>query len=388
MAVALGLPYAVHAASPPPTRGKIFDVRQFGARGDGSGFDTAAIQKALDAAEAAGGGTVRVPAGTYPLQPIHLHAHTTLQLDEGATLRASEDLRDYAGNGHLLSLINAKRIADVAITGRGIIDGSGRRWWQHAGGSQDFGRHSDEKRPWLVHFAACQQVMIEGIALQNSPMFHLTFHNCDNVVVRNVSITSPPNSPNTDGIDPSDCRNVTISGCRIDTGDDDIALTSFKVDPAHPNAACSNITISGCTILHGHGISIGGVTTGGVSGVVVQHCTFEGTHYAFRIKAARGQGGVVQDIRVSDIQMHDVDPALDIMCYYPNPPAVDVPQPVTPDTPVYRHIHIENLTATCPREGAILIGLPESPITDLTLTNVHISSPFGFKVRDAQVTQN
>ena len=130
-----------------------------------------------------------------------------------------------------------------------------------------------------------------------------------------------------------------------------MAIKSFHPDPARPNAACSNITVSGCTFLHGHGVSIGSETLGGVSGVVVEHCTFEGTRYGFRIKSSRGRGGVVQDVRVNDIQMHDVDPAIDIMCYYPNPPMGDVPPPMAFDTPVYRHIHIENLTATCPREA-------------------------------------
>ena len=125
-----------------------------------------------------------------------------------------------------------------------------------------------------------------------------------------------------------------------------------------------------------------------MSNVLVQHCTFEGTRYGFRIKSARGRGGVVENIRVSDIQMRNVDPAIDIMCYYPNPPMGDSAQPMTPETPIYRHIHIENLTATCPREAGLIIGLPESPITDLTLTNVHLESPRGNTVRDARITQN
>ena len=368
-------------------------MRQFGARGDNSVADTAAIQQALDTAGAAGGGTVRVPAGTYLIQPLHLRDRTTLQLDDGATLRASDDPRDYmaAGGGgeeHLLNVINAKHLSGVAITGRGVIDGSGRRWWQTASSAREFGGHTDNNRPRLMNFAGCQGVTIEGVTLRNAPIFFVTLNNCENVAVRNVTITAPADSPNTDGIDPCGCHGVTISGCRIDTGDDDVAIKSFHPDPARPNAACSNITVSNCTFLHGHGVSIGSETLGGVSGVTVEHCTFEGTRYGLRIKSGRGRGGVVQDIRVSDIQMRDVDPAIDIMCYYPNPPMGDVPRPMAFDTPVYRHIHIENLTATCPREAGLFIGLPESPITDVTLTNVHISASRPFTIRDAHVVQN
>ena len=356
--------------------GNTLDVRQFGARGDGATFDTLALQKALDAAGASGGGTVRVPAGT------------TLLLEEGAVLRASDDPRDFitgAGgpDGGVLNLINAKRLTDVAITGHGVIDGSGQRWWRTADAAKESGGHSDYERPRLLNFVNCQRVTIEGVTLRNSPMFHLILNHCDTVAVRDVTITAPPDSPNTDGIDPAGCHDVTITGCRIDTGDDDVAIKSFRT-----GMGSSHITISHCAIGHGHGISIGSETVGGVSDVLVEHCTFEGTRYGFRIKSGRGRGGLVENIRVNDVQMRDVDPAIDIMCYYPNPPLGDVPQPVAPGTPMYRHIHIENLTASCPREAGLIIGLPESPILDCTLTNVHVSSSSPFVIRDARVVQD
>ena len=393
VAAVIGLSVATIASAagktrPTGTGSATLDVRQFGASGNGSDFDTVAIQKGLDAAGSAGGGIVRIPAGTYRVQPIHLRAHTTLQLDEGASLRASDDPRDFmasngAGEERILSLINAKHLTDVAITGRGVIDGSGARWWRNARPSSSSSGHTDYNRPRLINFAGCQRVTVEGVTLQNSPIFHLTLNNCDNVSVRNVTILAPADSPNTDGIDPAGCHNVSITGCRIDTGDDDVAIKSF-----HPGMGCSHITVSHCDIRHGHGISIGSETVGGVSDVLVEHCTFEGTRYGFRIKSGRGRGGVVENIRVSDIQMRDVDPAIDVMCYYPNPPLGDVAQPVTLGTPIYRHIHIENLTATCPREAGLFIGLPESPITDCTLTNVHVSASSPFVIRDARVTQN
>ena len=175
-AQAAGKAHRADAARNPAASGNVLDVRQFGARGDGSVFDTLAIQKALDTAGAAGGGTVRVSAGTYLIQPLHLRAHITLQLDEGATLRASDNPRDFEASGgvggeHLLNVINAKHLTDVAITGRGVIDGSGRRWWQNAHAARDFGGHTDNNRPRLMNFAGCQGVNIEGVTLLNAPIF-------------------------------------------------------------------------------------------------------------------------------------------------------------------------------------------------------------------------
>ena len=255
----LWMTFAAHAAGKAhraDAATNVLDVRQFGARGDGTEFDTLAFQKALDAAGAAGGGTVRVPAGTYRIQPIHLRSGTTLQLDEGAFLRASDDPRDYgvgdpALNGRAFSIINAKRINDFAITGHGVIDGSGARWWRIASAARNAGRPTVVDRPRLINVAGCQNFTIAGVTLQNSPFFHLVCNNCEHVVVRGVTFDSPVDSPNTDGVDPADCHDVTISGCRFGTGDDGVAIKAFHPDPAHPNAACSNITVRDCAFVHG-----------------------------------------------------------------------------------------------------------------------------------------
>ena len=375
-------PQAPDATVPP----KVFDVRQSGAKGDGTSVDTVAIQKTLDAAGTAGGGVVRVPAGTYLTRPLFLRAHVTLHLDEGATLRATEvpadfGINDNAPPGKIVGLINATDLVDVAITGRGTIDGAGQSWWQAFRAAAQTGK-PEPRRPRLVCFNGCRGVTVEGVTLKDSPTFHLVPSECEDVTIRGVTIIAPADSPNTDGIDPAASRRVTITDCRIDTGDDNIALKSSHVDPAHPGAACAHIVVTNCAFLHGHGMSIGSETLGGVSDVLVQNCTFENTRNGFRIKSPRGRGGNVQNIRVSDVQMTNVDPAITVTCYYPSAPVEDVPKPMAADTPVFHGIEIVNLKATCPRDAGDVIGLPESPIMDFSMENVHITAKTGFTIRN------
>ena len=365
---------------------KVFDVRLSGAKGDGTSQDAAAIQKALDTAGLAGGGIVRVPTGTFLIRPLFLRSHVSLHLDEGAILRATDDPADFgmADNtppGKTVGLINGTHITDVAITGRGTIDGAGARWWQAFRAAKQ-ANQLEPRRPRLVCFNGCRGVTVQGVTLKDSPMFHLVPADCEDVTIRGITIIAPADSPNTDGIDPAASRRVTISDCRIDTGDDNIAIKSGHADPAHPGAACADIVVSNCTFLHGHGMSIGSETLGGVSGVLVQNCTFENTRNGLRIKSPRGRGGLVQNVRFTDVQMTNVDPAISITCYYPSVPAEDAPKPLAADTPVFRGIEITNLVATCPHDAGEIIGLPESPITNLSLDNVRITAKTGFDVRN------
>ena len=146
---------------------------------------------------------------------------------------------------------------------------------------------------------------MENVTIKDSPKFHLVPTDCDGVIISNVTITAPEHAANTDAIDPSISRNVLITKCRIDVGDDNVAIKSGrKVDGRE--FACENITVSDCTFQHGHGMSIGSETSGGVRNVQVRNCTFEGTENGIRIKSQRGKGGVVENVSYSDITMKDV----------------------------------------------------------------------------------
>jgi polygalacturonase len=211
-----------------------------------------------------------------------------------------------------------------------------------------------------------------------------------------VTVLAPPRSPNTDAIDPSRCKNVLITKCILDVGDDNIAIKSGRKIPER-EFACEDITVTDCIFRNGHGMSIGSEVVGGVRNVTVKNCTFEGTENGLRIKSRRDRGGVVENITYTDITMKNVDPAILLSCQYGGTSsrdavqgAVDKPEtipPVTETTPIYRNIRFSNVTATADRMAALIEGLPESAISNVVFENVRITSATGFKIQHAKGIQ-
>ncbi len=315
--------------------------------GDGKTLDTAALQKALDACAKTGGGVVRLTAGTYLSRPIFLKSSgTTLELEAGATLQATDEPADFvasANPGALFAFVNAIGLTNIAIVGKGTIDGAGARWWPPVREAKKKGEPEPRPRPRMVVLSHCQGVRIQGVTLANSPSFHLVPTECEDVLIEGITIKAPADSPNTDAIDPSACRNVRITKCVLDVGDDNVAIKSGHAVRGR-TAACEDITVTDCTFLHGHGMSIGSETTGGVRRLTVQHCTFQDTVSGLRIKSARGRGGLVEDISYSDITMKDVKFPINICSYYPkipkedDSPAADQPNPhLSPDSHIQSH---------------------------------------------------
>jgi polygalacturonase len=362
-----------------------FNVRDYGAQGDGRALDTPAIQKTIDACAKAGGGTVRFTPGTYLSKPLYVRGnYITLQLDAGALLQGTPEFTDYrSSKGKVVGLINAERLTDVSITGTGTIDGAGAPWWPAVREAKKTGAPEPRQRPKMVNFKGCHGVMLRDVTLQNSPGFHLVPVDCDNVLIDHITIKAPADSPNTDAIDPSACRNVRILNCLLDVGDDNVAVKAGHAVPGRV-FCCQDILVSNCTCLHGHGISIGSETSGGVSNFTVVHCTFDGTVSGIRIKTNREKGGRVENILYSDLSMNNVKRPIDIACYYPKVPKDDPAQPVTPHTPVYHGIRIENLTGNSPEGAGLIVGLPESPVRGVTLSNVHLKAVTGLLVKNAE----
>jgi polygalacturonase len=402
LALALNLA-ACAADSPSPSAGapaKVFDVRQFGAQGDGRTVDTAAIQQALDECGKAGGGTVRFPAGTYLSQPISLRSKTMLRLDSGATLKATDDPKDYLpsnvtwedilqgrSKGPFVNFVNGKDLVDVTITGQGKIDGSGARWWEPAEEARRKVSGYTLPRPNLIRITGCKRLKVTGVTLQNSPKFHLVPEDCEDVLIENVTILAPAGAANTDAIDPTMCRRVTITKCLIDVGDDNVAIKSGKKMPGR-EFACEDLTITDCIFKHGHGLSIGSGTAGGVRNLTVKRCSFEDTQNGIRIKSPRGKGGKVENLVYEDITMKNVEGAITFTCYYPKIPKTDTAQAVTAETPSFRNIRIRNLTATSTRAAGVIIGLPESPVSNVVLENVQITAATtGLAIRNAKGIQ-
>lgn len=364
----------------------MFNVREYGATGDGDLPDTQAIQSAIDACHTQGGGTVFFPAGQYVTGSIFLRSHITLHVDAGATLLGSENPADYplvrsrwegAEQETHAPLIGGRNLTHIAVTGRGVVNGRGHGWWQ-----RHRARALDYPRPRLISFADCANVLIEGITATNSPSWTIHPVHCENVTVDNVTILNPADSPNTDGINPDSCRHVRLSNCYVDVGDDCIAIKSgAEGESQAQHAPCRDIAITNCTLAHGHGgVVIGSETSGGVRNVVISNCVFSGTDRGIRLKSRRGRGGVVEDVRVSNVVMTDVLCPFTMNLYYHigvrgNKTVSDKhPQPVTDGTPRFRRIHLSHLTA---REvkvaAAFLYGLAEMPIEDISLNDVSIS---------------
>jgi len=396
------LPVLLFAVAVLAARGEgTFNVRDFGAKGDGHTLDTAAIQKALDAS-GTNGGTVRFPPGTYLSQPLTLRGdHVTVELEAGATLLATTNPMDFMrtpgdwlkarSSAAFIPFIGGRDMADLTFTGGGTIDGSGHVWWGEAEKARERVPGYTLPRPDLLVLQRCRNVRVENITLQNSPKYHFVPGECEGLVVSNVTILAPEHAANTDGIDPGNCENVLITKCRIDTGDDNIAIKAGR-RPKDREFACENITVSDCTFLHGHGMSIGSETRGGVRNVVVENCVFKNTENGIRIKSEPGKGGLVEDIRYRDLTMIQVDPAITFVCDYHNNSAKDRAQQPVPaygadgplaDLPVYRDIDISNVTATCENSAGIILGLPGSPVTNVSLENVRISAPTGLSVQNA-----
>jgi Glycosyl hydrolases family 28/Secretion system C-terminal sorting domain len=384
---------------PAAARGAIGSRKKFVASsgdfvGDGKTDNTKAIQAAVDSCYGAGGGIVEFSAGTFLTGPITLKSNVTLEVDSSATLLGTTYTKAYYPAGYdttlpppssLQPLITSNNAANITITGRGTIDGNGQPWWTSYNAAKA-GGGTLPARPRLIQLNHSQNIVIDSVTLQNSPQFHVSLEYCWYVRVTDVTILAPSNSPNTDGIDPATCHFVYISHCRIDNGDDDIAVKSGKYDATDPNAGCSNIWISDCTFLHGHGVSVGSETSGGVDSMYVDSCSFTGTSNGLRIKSYRGNGGEVRDVTYSNITMQNVSNPIWISGYYPDIPSESDPaQAVSSTTPYYHNIDIINLTSTGSPTAGLIVGLPEKPLENISLRNVSMASGTGLEIRNAAV---
>ena len=356
-----------------------FNVTNYGAVGDGKTMNTSAIQKTIDTASA-GGGTVLIPAGKFLTGPFTLASSINLHLVKNATILISDDLANYpSAKGRYQDSITASGAHDLEISGEGTIDGQGNAWWTAFRADK-----SMTHRPNMIKLSNCTRVRVHGVTLGNSPMFHLVPQNCTDVTIQGITIQAPANAPNTDGIDPSGW-NFLITDCTIDTGDDNIAIK-----PANGRTPGNkNYTVKNCTFRHGHGCSVGSGTAGGIEDLKVSACTFNQTDSGIRIKTLRGNGGLLQNCTFENLRMTAVKNPIYIIDWYPErnapkDPSTEKPEPVTDRTPLNKNIIIRNVTAAdCPTAGTIR-GLPEAPITGVTLSNVNISAKTGMKIYHAK----
>lgn len=238
-----------------------FDITAFGAKADGRTNDTRAIQSAVDACAGSGGGRVLCPPGVYRVGSLELKDHVELHLAAGATLLASDDPRDYRkrlDGDHWIAeeklncdqhLIYADSRCNVALTGRGLIDGRCEAFMIPHPTKPAKGLVVKDWRPGqLIHFNDCRDVLIRDVSIRNSPSWTIWLLECRRVRVEGIAIHNIRDSANTDGVDICCCRDVIVSNCFIDAGDDCVTLYgSNLVNPAR-KSVCENIVVSNCTM--------------------------------------------------------------------------------------------------------------------------------------------
>jgi polygalacturonase len=198
-------------------------------------------------------------------------------------------------------------------------------------------------------------------------------NNVKDLTIDGVKVRTPWQAPNTDAIDPGTCTNVWITGCDIDTGDDDIVIKT----------GVTNALIENCTIKHGHGISVGSGTTGGIHGMLVRNCTMDGTDNGIRIKSMRGAGGLCENIHYTNIMMKDVTNAIVLDLNYVDNNRPDFKGDPT-KIPAIRNIQIDHVTATGSKNAGKIVGLPDSPIKGIVLTDVKIQAETDLIIKDAE----
>jgi len=406
---------------------RTFNIREYGAVEGGKVKNTRAINRAIVAANEAGGGRVVIPKGTWLTGAIHLKSNVDLHLSEGTLVLFSSELRDYLPavfSRHEgmecykpSGLIYALECDNIAITGKGRLHGQGKPWWGNREtrkmnlGSKTVtdgtkrlndlctqgvpvekrrldGSEGDFIRPSFINPVKCTNVFIEDITVLYGPMWTVNPVYCENVIIRKVKVKTEGDyghTPNGDGINPDSCRNVLIEYCDMDTGDDCFTIKSGRAeDGLRVGRACENIVIRHCQGRQGHGgVVIGSETSGGIRNIFIHDCTFNGTDRGLRFKTARGRGAMIENIWVSNVQMGEILKEaiiVNTLRYTNRYPA----HPLTDRTPTYRNLNFRNITCEYAKKAAIrIIGLPERPMQGLQFDNIAIKASAGIQVQDA-----
>ncbi|MES2772802.1 MAG: glycoside hydrolase family 28 protein [Bacteroidota bacterium] len=380
---------------------KNFLITAYGAKGDGKTLNTAAFKKAIAACTKAGGGHVVVPVGRFLTGAIHLENNVDLHLADSAVIAFSTDAKDYLPlvftrwEGMELmnysALIYAYEKTNIAITGNGTLDGGAdaNHWWDWNAGrpskqvpartllhdmnhkKQDartriFGDGS-YLRPNFIQPYKCKNILISGVTIIGSPMWNVNPVLSENITIDHVTIIA--HGPNTDGVDPEACKNVLISNCYFDTGDDCIAIKSGRDEDGRDiGRPAENHIIENCEMKDGHGgVVIGSEISGGAKNIYAINCKMSSTNLdrILRIKTSSSRGGIIENVFMKDVKVGTYkDAAITCNMFYEQPGQF---------MPTIRNIWVENMDVEKGGNFGIFVNsYPESPVQNLHVVNCNI----------------
>ena len=385
---------------PPKFPNRTFDITKYGAVKGGTTKCTDAIRKAIKACNAAGGGHVVVPAGTFLTGAIHLLSNVDLHLEKGATLAFSQDPNDYLPVVYTrwqgIELMNyspfiyAFEQENVGVTGDGTLDGQAdnSNWWPWKSNTADDKLSQDMAdagvpveqrvfgaghylRPNFIQPYRCRNVVISGVTILRSPMWEIHPVLSHNVTVQGVTVNS--HGPNNDGCDPECCRDVVIVGCTFDTGDDCIAIKAGKnADGRRVNVPSDDIVIRNCTFADGHGgVTIGSEMTGGVRNIFAEDLQMSSPNLnnCLRLKTNSLRGGFIENVHMRNTTVGQVSAEAFLIDFYYGPD-----NGLGGFNPTVADITMSNVTVGSAKEAFYLVGYPDDHIKDITLRNCVFSN--------------
>lgn len=383
----------------------VYNIRDYGAEPDTGRVCTESIQRAIDACGR--GDTVLIPEGTFVTGALFLKSDMTLHLRKGARLSGSRDVKDFPVMGYpyegfdqlcYASLINTDSAPheNIAITGEGVID---------AGGKQLFEAEMSDpkiKRGRAVCIRNTNHLTIQDVEIRQSPAWCLHIIYCADVLLERVRIHSKYDEKgnkygmyNCDGIDIDSCRKVRVTDSVIASQDDCIAVKSGRdVMGRRAGIPSEDILIENCVFKSGFGVAVGSEMSGGVRDVLVRNCSFEDVHSIASVKAIRGRGSYVRNIRYEDCTLVNNSTEYGDTKYFRGALYVDgfygaekfdpdEPCPVDEGTPVVEDIYFKNISLKTVAGNAVYIcGLPESHFKNICLENVKARGKYGMKTKN------
>ncbi|MBQ8320823.1 MAG: glycoside hydrolase family 28 protein [Clostridia bacterium] len=385
----------------PVFRAESVDIRDFGA--EEGAFATSAINAAIDFLSERGGGRVVVPRGRWLSGAIHLKSNINLHFEEGSFVQFSANPEDYLPAVFTMyegircinysPLIYGRGLENIAVTGKGILDGNGPIWWSWAKNLNGrdilyFDRRPVEERvygtpelalrPMFLQILESKNVLIEGITLNNSPCWTVHPVFCEDVTVRGVTIENPTVSPNTDGVNIESCNRALVEDCTVVmTGDDMFCLKAGRNEDAwEVGIPCENVVIRNCRSIgpsSSGGVVIGSEMSADVRNILVENCDFAHNANCIRIKAKDGRGGVVENIDYKNLRLKKGSRGINLSFRY-SCEAIDDPLEPGKYLPTIRNIYCENIICDSVSSGLTLDNIPGAVMENLHFKNITMTA--------------